>query len=105
MDNFEDELLKHDIFSDLFISPCNEKEGSQRDEYEDINFRFSSHSLGVDCFKFCGDPIYDTDLDDSREESAEISLNNLQLYLMKDDSVYFHHMGHVNDKKTSEIFW
>jgi hypothetical protein len=38
------------------------------------------------------------------DESAEISLGNLQPCLMKDDGVLFHPMGHVYDKQTSEIF-
>lgn len=70
-DVFEDEPLKHDRLSNICISSCNEKEGSQRDKDEDINFQVGSHSLDVNCWKFYGDPIYDTDLDDSREESVE----------------------------------
>jgi hypothetical protein len=36
-------------FSDVSISSCNEKEGSQGNEDVDVDFHISSHSLGVDC--------------------------------------------------------
>jgi hypothetical protein len=70
----EDEPLNHDIFLDLFVPSCNEKEGSQGDEDVDVDFHISSHIMGVHCYKFYGDPIYDIDLDDSRKETAEFCL-------------------------------
>ena len=64
---FEERLLYDDEMLDVFISSCDENEGSQVFEVSNENFRIDRHSLGMDCWKLFGDPIYETDGDDSRE--------------------------------------
>ena len=60
-------LLYDDEMLYVFISSCDENEGSQVFEVSNENFRIDRHSLGMDCWKFFGDPIYETDGDDCME--------------------------------------
>ena len=64
---FEERLLYDDEMLDVFISSCDENEGIQVFEVSNENFQIDRHSLGMDCWKLFGDPIYETYGDDSRE--------------------------------------
>ena len=64
---FEERLLYDDEMLDVFISSCDENEGIQVFEVSNENFQIDRHSLGMDCWKLFGDPIYATNGDDSRE--------------------------------------
>ena len=60
-------LLYDDEMLHVFISSCDENEGSQVFEVSNENFQIDRHGLGLDCWKLSRDPIYETDGDDSRE--------------------------------------
>ena len=60
-------LLYDDEMLNVFSSSCDENKGIQVFEVGNENFEIDWHSLGMDCWKIFGDPIYETDGDDSRE--------------------------------------
>ena len=64
---FEERLLYDYEMLYVFISSCDENEGNQMFAVSNENFQIYRHSLGMDCWKLFGDPIYETDGDDSRE--------------------------------------
>ena len=64
---FEERLLYDDEMLDVFISSCDDNEGSQVFEVSNENFQIDRHSLGMDCWKLFGDPIYEIEGDYSRE--------------------------------------
>ena len=64
---FQERLLYDDEKLDVFISSCDENEGSQVFEVSNENFQIDRHSLGMDCWKLFADPIYEIDGDDSKE--------------------------------------
>jgi hypothetical protein len=72
--------------------------------------------VDVDCWKFYGDPIYDIDLDDSREENAEISplkqpslvsalsensIVKLRVGFLVDNSKFFQIREHIVDNESA----
>jgi hypothetical protein len=68
---FKENSLYDDGMLDEGISSCDENEGSQVFEVSKENFQLDNHSLEMDYWTFFGDPIYDTDGDDSGEENVD----------------------------------